>query len=212
MLGGWDRLSPNEPFLISHQKAFLCSSQDPLHSLSSVLGHASLIPVSHNPSGFSKVAPGLPGRAAPCHHHPQRVGQRLRCPPRDEWKVHAAIPCLTDQRICKTLERFPSSSSQGPLFCSQHLAPGLIQPVGPPLHSQIVHSFKWCLDIQEPETQTAPASLQVWEPQSQFWVSCTADCAFPPLEWCSRVALQLNTHLTTAWAKHGQLPTSGLPK
>ena len=53
---------------------------------------------------------------------------------------------------------------------------------------------------------------QVWEPQSQFWVSCTADCAFPPLEWCSRVALQLNTHLATAWTKHGQLPTSGLPK
>ena len=176
-----------------------------------MLETTSLILLAHNSSDFSKVALGLPGRASPCHQV-LKSGSEAYMPPRDEWKVHAAIPCLTDQRICKTLERFPSPSSQGPLFCSQHLAPGLIQPVGPPNSSQLFHSFQCCLDIQEPETQTAPASLQVWEPQSQFWVSRTADCAFPPLEWCSRVALQLNTHLTTAWAKHGQLPTSGLPK
>ena len=36
MLERWDRLSPNEPHLISHQKAILCSSQRPDQGLSPV--------------------------------------------------------------------------------------------------------------------------------------------------------------------------------
>ena len=104
MLERWDRLSPNELCLTSHQKTFLCSSQDPLHSPPSVFGTSFLISLFYNPSGFSKVALVLPGRAAPL-------------PPPEEWvrgldahlglsgKHLAALLCLPAQSIGGTLAR-----------------------------------------------------------------------------------------------------------
>jgi hypothetical protein len=75
-----------------------------------MLGTSSLIPLSYNPGGFSKVALWSPGRAAP--GHPLKSGIE-ECPPRDDWKVVSNPPCLSDQRIGKTLAGCGSSF---PLF------------------------------------------------------------------------------------------------
>jgi hypothetical protein len=45
----------------------LCLSRFAELTLAGIGNLSSLIPLSHNPGGFSKVAPGIPGRAAPCH-------------------------------------------------------------------------------------------------------------------------------------------------
>lgn len=75
MLGGWDRLSPNEPCLVFHQ-TFLCSSHRPDLGLSPAWEPLSLCPLSCN-SGAEAVAPGslvLGAATCPPPPHPHRVG------------------------------------------------------------------------------------------------------------------------------------------
>jgi hypothetical protein len=125
----------------------------------SVRNLSSLIPLSHNPSGFSKVAPGLPGRAAPCHHHPQRVGQRLRCPPRDERKVDSSppMPDWPENRWnsggvwVSPSPSFPGHASSL-VVCSAS--------VNPWVQVRWFCRFSW--DVLDPSTSYIPSSVSAW--------------------------------------------------
>jgi hypothetical protein len=71
-------------------------------TLAGVGNLSSLILLSYNPGGFSKVAPGFPGRAAPWPP-PEEWVRGLNVHPGLSGKCMAALPCLTDQSIGKTL-------------------------------------------------------------------------------------------------------------
>jgi hypothetical protein len=80
---------------------------------------SSLSPIS--PGGFSKVAPGLPGRAAPWPL-PKECVRGLNAHPGLSGKCMAAPPCPTDQRIGKILVgrgTFLPPLLLGSLFSSQ---------------------------------------------------------------------------------------------
>ena len=90
-------------------------------TLAGVGNLSSLIPLSYNPGGFSKVALGFPGRAAPWPP-PEEWVRGLNAHPELSGRCMAALPCLTDQRIGGTLAGCGSllpTLPQGPLFSSQ---------------------------------------------------------------------------------------------
>jgi hypothetical protein len=117
-MGRWDRLSSNEPFLISRLKAFLCSSQGPLCLLKPAWEPLSLSPLSHNPRATG-CRPGAPDQGLPLVHP---LGQWLRCPPGAEWKASGSPPTSTcpehRRNSGQTQAILPPSSFPSPPFSS----------------------------------------------------------------------------------------------
>lgn len=112
------------------------------------------------------------------------------------WEFWQRLRCLEE------------SSLSSPLF---PLRPRLDPPFGPQLCSQLFCGSQQHLSVQEPENQTALASLQAWGPLSQFRLSSTSDCAPPPPVLCP-----LASHsLTPTWCQCGlsavKTPASGIP-
>jgi hypothetical protein len=151
VLGWWNRLSPNEPCLISHQKVILCSSLGPDQGLSTAqvgtIQHhlspalSSLHPRGQVPPGASILfsAPplypaggGLVPGAAPCQP-PAVWGQwhnTARYPPGASWKVWTVLPHLPAQNT-RTLAGLGFSPT--PLF---------------PPHPQLHNPGAWMLFLE----------------------------------------------------------------